>query len=82
MKLKTNQFFFLKRPRIKIKNQKNEDWSGNPHKLEDNSKTLHDCRKLWPKKREKREKKNYLWQTMPPITICAAQEKKRTRRQF
>jgi len=26
---------------------------------------------------KKRREKNYLWQTMPPMTICATPEKKR-----
>jgi hypothetical protein len=50
MKLKRNNFF-LKRLRIKIKNKKNNDVSGNIYKSKNNSEFLHDYHEFWEDKR-------------------------------
>jgi len=58
IKLEKITIFFTKESRPKIRNQKNKNLSGNLHKLEDNSETLHDQHKFRGDKREKRGEKS------------------------
>jgi len=69
---------FTKEPKIKIKNQKNKDWSRNFHKLEDNTKILHDRHKFQKDERKRKEGKRKWcgWWTLSPSTTCGAYKKK------